>query len=144
MNFCYITIIMKNKSIHIRKSFCTSLVFLITLSSFLKTDYSTYIPIDFGGYSSDTEISLILNPDNENSLPKIIAINELQNLSQNDCIQSYQNKINKFYKLKLNRYIFPQILPIQYLNQHFLRSNQIIRKFNICHKSTDDSDPFMI
>ena len=46
----------------IQNTFYASLVLVFTLSSLLKSDYSTSIPLDFGGYSSETEISLVINP----------------------------------------------------------------------------------
>jgi len=121
----------------------TSLVLLFTLCSLFKTDYSTPIPVDFGGYSIGTEISLVVNPETTNSIPFIDSKIDVSEFKNTFIQPVYKTDMHRLLKLKLNRFVFPQFISSQFMYPDFTRLIHIRRTFNICHRSTDSIDPFI-
>ena len=123
-----------------KNTFYTSLVLLFTLSSLFKSDYCAFIPVDFGGYSSDTKISLVMIPKTDTSVPVIRFNNDTSELFVSSSQPVRFTNIYRLFKIKLNRYIFPQIISSKYLHPDFDQSIQILSKFNTIHQSPDDED----
>ena len=134
---------LKNEKPNIKNTFYSSLVLLFTLSSFLKIDYSPTIAIDFGGYSTDTEVALNIDPDKTTSFNVFRYLNDTSESTFEYSSDLHFAKIQKFYKLKINRYIFPQALSSKYQHPDFIPSIRIIKMFCISHHSPDDSDPLI-
>ena len=128
----------------LQNTFFTSLVFLFTISSIFKNDYSASVPIDLGGYSNETEISLIVNPDNSKPIPLIKYLDGIFGITNDFFQPTHHAKMHGLYKLKLNRFNFPQFVSPKYLHPDFAQSIYTFKKFSIYYQSLDDTDPFII
>jgi len=121
----------------------TALVLIFAISSLVKTEYNNHVPVDFAAYSSKTEISLIINP----KVPKSIAAIRAPNDFTESCIDNSKTlnktKLSEFYNIKLNRYLFPQIILSSYLNSDFTLLTRIVQKYYIAHQYKDDTDPIV-
>lgn len=142
INSIYYTML-KKKNTNMKNSFYTSLILLFTLSSFLKIEYSTTIPVDFGGYSAETENSLVVDTK-DNVYDTVVKYLHESKVQDNKFFTNYiDSKIKNFHNLKLNKYIFPQIISTEYLHPDYIYSIKIEHKICILHQTPDDTDPLI-
>lgn len=128
--------------VKIKNTFYSLLILIFTLSSLFKTDYKTLISVDFGGYSSETEISLVIKPKVYPSTSIVRSLYNSYKSTYNISKSVKKTEMHRFLKIKLNKYVFTHFIPLQYLNPDHVQSVRLFHKFNICHQSLE-KDPFI-
>ncbi len=128
---------------NMKNSFYTSLILLFTLSSFLKIDYSTTILVDFGDYSAETENSLVVDTKDNVFETVFKYLHESKVQDNKFLINHVDSKIKYFHHLKINKHIFPQIIPTRYLHPDYIHSIKIEYKICVAHQTPDDTDPLI-
>ncbi|MEJ2052735.1 MAG: hypothetical protein P8X42_02335, partial [Calditrichaceae bacterium] len=92
--------------------------------------------------SSETKITLVVKPDNNNLFPVLSRVDLQLNTNNNFFPFTNQSLIRHFYRIKLNPYIFRQRLSIIYKQPVFNRSGFLIHT-SIAYHRTSDEDPFI-
>lgn len=128
-----------------RNAFYSSLLLLFALNYFLKADYNPSVCVDFGGFSANTDITLVF-AKKDKPPPWLYFQSLISNFEQ--AKTSVQHTLS-FHLTGLFGYRQPNdvctvFIPANLLKPDFKRSFRIKQKFNIFHLSTDDSDPFVI
>lgn len=117
-----------------KNSFYTSLVLLFIVNSLFRTNYSTPITLDFGGYDSHSDTALIIEPDNNSQITPPFNFKIEYNLANNYTSYFYDTNDRHLLNLKLNKYLFPQNISVKYQYPIFIKSqlkNKVIINLQI-------------
>ncbi|MEJ2544314.1 MAG: hypothetical protein P8Y99_09625 [Calditrichaceae bacterium] len=124
-----------------KNSVYTSLVLLFTISSLFKTNYSTPITVEFGGYNSSTDIALIIESDNDQRIKSSILYKNDHNFVHNYSSFLVNSNFLRLHKVKLNKYLFPQKVCVNYIHPFFIKSRLNNKVINQLQLYQDESLP---